>query len=178
MAAGEARYDRFGIFGDLIYVDLGASGSGPLGLGSASVSTEEWIITLMGEYRIVERGKTSVDLMAGLRVWGLDSGVNVTGAGGGNFSASGDEWWVDPMIGAKARVQGASPWYLTGWAMVGGFGVSSDIDWDLFGGVGYEVNDHFSMFAGYRAIGVDYQSDNLDFDIVQQGPVFGGVFKF
>jgi hypothetical protein len=178
MAAGEVRYDRFGVFGDLIYVDLGASGSGPLGLGSASADFQEWIITLMGEYRIIQQGNTSVDLMAGARIWGLGSSIDVTGAGGANFSASGDEWWVDPMIGVKARMQGASPWYLTGWAMIGGFGVSSDIDWDLFGGVGYEVNDYFSMFAGYRGIGVDYQSGGLDFNVVQHGPVVGGVFRF
>ena len=82
------------------------------------------------------------------------------------------------MIGVKTRLQGASPWYLTGWGMIGGFGVSSDVDWDVFGGVGYEVTDRVSLIAGYRAVGVDYESDDLLFDIIQYGPVLGGVFRF
>ena len=43
----------------------------------------------------------------------------------------------------------------TGWAMAGGFGVSSDFMWDLFGGVGYHFNDHFrqrSAIAGWASI--------------------------
>jgi hypothetical protein len=62
--------------------------------------------------------------------------------------------------------------------MVGGFGVSSDIDWDLFGGVGYQFNDTFSFVAGYRAVGVDYQDGDFLFDVIQQGPILGGVFRF
>lgn len=34
------------------------------------------------------------------------------------------------MIGAKARIETGTPFYFTGWGMIGGFGVSSDIAWD------------------------------------------------
>ena len=37
----------------------------------------------------------------------------------------------------KEPLQGSSPWFLTTWAMIGGFGVSSDIDWDVLAGVGW-----------------------------------------
>ena len=82
------------------------------------------------------------------------------------------------MIGVKGRLQGASPWYLTGWGMIGGFGVSSDFAWDVFGGIGYEFNDWFSVVGGYRGLGVDYESSDLLFDVVLHGPIFGAVFRF
>ena len=59
-----------------------------------------------------------------------------------------------------------------------GFGVSSDIDWDLFGGIGYEVSDRISLVGGYRGIGVDYSSGGFVFDVIEHGPILGGVFRF
>lgn len=138
-----------------------------------SLTTQLTIGTLMGEYRVVQQGKTSVDLMAGARLWAVSNDVTL-----GGLSGSDDEYWVDPMIGVKSRVQGASPWYVTGWAMIGGFGVSADIDWDLFGGVGYEFSDRFSLVAGYRGLGVDYSNDGFVFDVIEHGPILGGVFRF
>jgi hypothetical protein len=173
MAVGEARRDRIGVFGDILYTKLSGGTDILDGLVSASLTNQVFIGTLMGEYRVADWGKSSVDLMAGGRVWGVTNDLAI-----GGFSASSDQWWVDPMIGVKSRLQGASRWYLTGWGMIGGFGVSSDIDWDLFGGVGYEVSDRFSLVGGYRAVGVDYSSGGFVFDIVEQGPIFGAVLRF
>jgi hypothetical protein len=181
MAVGEARYDRFGIFTDIMYTKLTVDGTGPLGVVSASLTNQLIVGTLMAEYRVIEQGKTSVDLMAGARVWGVTGDFEVTadiGPLSAGATGSDEKYWVDPMIGVKSRLQGASPWYLTGWAMIGGFGVSSDIDWDLFGAVGYEVNDRFSFVAGYRGAGVDYEDGDFKFDVIQHGPVLGGVFHF
>jgi hypothetical protein len=182
MAVAEARYDRFGIFGDLMYTKLSVDGTGPNGLFAADVTNQMITGTVMGEFRVIEQGKTSLDLMAGARIWGVTGDLEVTSTNGGGpqlgFEADGDKYWVDPMIGVKTRLQGASPWYLNGWAMIGGFGVASEIDWDLYGGIGYEVNDRFSLVAGYRGVGVDYSDDGFVFDVIQHGPVLGGVFRF
>ncbi|MCX7350378.1 MAG: hypothetical protein NTZ54_12935, partial [Alphaproteobacteria bacterium] len=68
--------------------------------------------------------------------------------------------------------------YLASWAMIGGFGVGSDLMWDLMGGAGYEFTDNVSVFAGYRAMSVDYSNDSFVYDVVQNGPVVAAVFKF
>lgn len=176
MAVGEARYGRFGIFGDLLYTKLSIDWTSEGGLQSASLTDQLIVGTMMAEYRVAAQGKTSLDLMGGARVWGVANDLALSGIING--SESSETYWVDPMIGIKGRVQGASPWYLTGWAMVGGFGVSSDIDWDLFGGIGYECKNWLSVVAGYRGLGVDYQNDELQFDIVEHGPIMGAVFRF
>ena len=92
--------------------------------------------------------------------------------------ASDGDTWVDPLIGAKFRTDINDRVYLTGWAMVGGFGLSSDNMWDVMGAVGYKFNDLFSVVVGYRGFGVDYSEDGFVYDVTQKGPVIGGVFKF
>lgn len=67
---------------------------------------------------------------------------------------------------------------LTGWAMAGGFGASSDFMWDLYAGIGCDFNDRFSAVLGYRGTGVDYENDGFLYDVVQHGPVLGGIFRF
>ncbi len=178
MAVGEVRYSRFGVSSDFIYTRLSADGSGPAGFVDSDFTNELVVATLMGQFRAAERERSSVDLMAGARLWNVSADLTLTGPGGGTASAGFEETWVDPMAGVKGRLQGSSPWYATGWGMVGGFGVSSDFAWDVLGAVGYEVRDWFSFVAGYRAFGVDYQDDGFVFDVIQHGPVISGVLRF
>jgi hypothetical protein len=178
MTVGEVRHGRFGVFADLIYTSLSADGSGPAGFVDADLSNDLTVATLMGQFRAAERGRSSADLMAGARLWNVNADLTLTGPAGGTASAGFDETWVDPMIGAKGRLQGRSPWYATGWGMVGGFGASSDFTWDVVGGVGYEVRDWLSFVAGYRAFGVDYEDDGFVFDVIQHGPIVSGILRF
>ena len=46
------------------------------------------------------------------------------------------------------------------------------------GGLGYQATDSFSLVAGYRAMGVDYRNDSFVFDVTQDGPILGAVFRF
>jgi len=179
MAVGEARYDRFGVFADLVYASITAEGSLVDGLLDARLEDDLVIGTLMGQYRAAEQGRTSLDLMAGARIWhvGLDLDLS-TPLSPATLSVDEDQTWVDPMVGAKGRLQGDSPFYLTGWAMIGGFGVSSEVAWDALGAVGYEVTDWISLIAGYRALGVDFQDDDFMFDASLHGPVVSGVLRF
>ena len=126
-------------------------------------------------WRAVDEPTASLDLMAGARLWSVETSIDPVGGalGGADFSSS--ETWVDPVLGAKGRVQLPSNFYLTGWGMVGGFGVSSKARWDVMGAVGYEVTEATSFIAGYRALGVDYRDGDFLFDVVQSGPILGAL---
>jgi hypothetical protein len=54
----------------------------------------------------------------------------------------------------------------------------ADLDWDVAANLGYQFTDRISAVAGYRALGVDYNQDGFVFDVVQQGPILGMVFRF
>ena len=94
------------------------------------------------------------------------------------FSGDDGATWVDPMVGIKSRIDTGSPLYFTGWGMIGGAGVGSDLSWDVMGGVGYQWTDSFATVLGYRALGVDYRNDGFVYDVTQQGVILGGVFNF
>ncbi|WP_051420087.1 hypothetical protein [Rhizobium sp. IBUN] len=188
MVVGEAHNGTWGVFTDLIYLKIeadrsltGAIGGIPLNL-SGTLETTSVTATLMGEYRAVAIPTASLDLMAGVRVWSVDNqlslGLTAGGAPLAAFSGTERQSWVDPMIGAKTRVDMTSSWFLTGWAMIGGFDVSSNLSWDLMGGVGYQWNNAVSIIAGYRALGVDYSHNGFVFDVTQQGPVLGAIIRF
>lgn len=179
MGVAEAHYDKFGLLTDVVYTRLSASGSaGPLGLVRAKATNDQLVFTAMGTYRVVEDGKSWVDVMAGARLWHISGDLTLTGPGGRSISTGLSETWVDPMVGMRVYAQGASPLYLTAWGMIGGFGAAADIDGDILAGVGYKITNWASIYAGYRAYGVDYSKDNFSFDAIQHGPVIAGVFRF
>src|SRR5688572_26868627 len=175
MLASEFRYGRYGLFTDLMFVKVSGGAGTPLGLlaDSISVDTKSLALTVAPEYRLFEDQSGSLDIMAGIRVWSVDTDLSFSGGLLDGASASDGDTWVDPLVGAKGRFNLTPKLYLTGWAMAGGFGVSSDFMWDALGGVGYEFNQTFSAVLGYRGTGVDFEEDGFVYDVVQHGPIAG-----
>ncbi len=201
MGVAEAHNGTWGVFVDLNYTSLSADKSRSRALErdileqftveaqvSASADIKEFIGTFMGQWRAVDSDQVTLDVMAGARYWNIENDIEVEGtlAGGGplglsitkEVSGSDGASWVDPMVGVKSRIDTDTAFYFTGWGMVGGFGIGSDFNWDVMGGVGYEWTDHFSTVLGYRALGVDYEDDGFVYDVVQQGVALGAVFNF
>ena len=179
MASAEIRYDRFGLFTDLMYVKLsGASASLGILSDRIEVDTETLVFTAAPEYRLLDRPRGSLDAMVGGRVWSVDTEISFQGGDLDGTDVSDGETWIDPLIGVKGRYDITDKFFLTSWGMIGGFGVSSDFMWDAWGGVGYEINDTFSAVLGYRGTGVDFEDDGFVYDVIQHGPVLGGIIRF
>ena len=180
MFVGEIRYQRYGLFTDFIYVKISGSKGTPLGLaaGSVNVDTKTLTATIAPEYRLVETPRGSLDVMAGARIWSVDTDVSFSGGLLNGRSASDGDTWVDPLIGVKGRLDLGRNFYLTAWGMIGGFGVSSKFMWDAWGGVGYDFNNRISAVVGYRGLGVNYENGGFKYDITQYGPAIGAVIKF
>lgn len=101
------------------------------------------------------------------------------------FSGSGNQDWVDPIIGARVIVDLSERWQLLVGGDVGGFGVGSDFTWSALGLVGYQ----FPLFGveatavgGYKALYQDFDegSDNTLFkwNMTMHGPLVGLVIRF
>jgi opacity protein-like surface antigen len=182
MAVGEARYERFGIFGDLVYVKVSGATATPRGLIADRVAFGQAVTigTFAGTYDLSRWERLTLQAMAGVRIWSVDASLEISGGliPVGSLSREQRQTWADPMLGLKARYDVDERWFLTGWGMAGGFGAGSEFGWDLFGGVGYEITDRFSLAGGYRGVGVDYSKDSFVWDITMHGPVVGGVYRF
>jgi len=179
MLYGEVRNDRFGLFADVLHMalEIDTSTPGPA-FSSATLNLEMTLATALGFYRIAEDGESHLDVLAGGRLWSIDGNLRLGAGALAGISATDDETWVDPVIGVKGRYAFNDKVFVKGWAMIGGFGASSDFMWDVFGGLGYQFTDRFSATAGWRHVGVDYSNGAFLFDVDIDGPIIEGSFRF
>ena len=186
MLKGELRNDRVGIFFDVLHMSLEGANATPRGLffSSAELDVSMWSGTALGFYRVAEDGVSHLDALAGLRVYSFDADLAF---GAGILPAiqlQEDHIWVDPVVGFKGKyglgdIGGLSDdFFIEGWGLIGGFGVSSKFTWDVWGGLGYQVNDWFSASAGWRHIGVDYSKGAFVFDVDFDGPMIDLTVSF
>jgi hypothetical protein len=181
MAAGEARYGPWSFGFDFMYSDLGASVGTPRGIVADDIDIDSTLLvgTLVGGYAVWSDDKAHLDVVAGARVWSVDTEFKFDGGALDGRSRSDGATWVDPMVGVKGRVDlGDSSFFLAGWGLVGGFGVGSDFSWDAMASLGYEFSESVAVTVGYRGLGVDYSEDGFVFDVTQHGPILGASFQF
>ncbi|MCX7305508.1 MAG: hypothetical protein NTV73_14440 [Hyphomicrobiales bacterium] len=178
MFTGEARNGRYGLYTDFLYLGTGGGGtlSGPLGV-AVDVGINNIIWSFGGSYRVLDNGTATVDLMAGGRLWYMDTDIALAGPVH-TLQGSGSKTWVDPIIGVAAAVDLGNGFGLKGTADVGGFGAAADLDWQVVGALQYQYNQTVSFELGYRYLDVDYSKDGFVFDIAMQGPIVGATFKF
>jgi hypothetical protein len=186
MGLGEARNGRF-VFGmDLTYSKIGTTVDNPRQDGalidSMEVDSAVWMVTGFGGYTVYDTEALQVDVIGGARYWSVDNDFKVNTFNSsdplnGRTYSDGAEW-VDPLVGVKLRADLTHKVYVTSWGMIGGFGLGSDVMWDVMAGAGYSFTDHVDMFAGYRAVSVDYADDGFVYDMVQQGPLLAAVVRF
>ena len=152
----------------------------PLGIlaDKVSVTNTATMLTGVAGYAVYDTDMARLDLIAGGRLWSVNNEFDLKGGLLGGASKDDGATWVDPLVGAKLRVNVTEDVYATGWGMIGGFGAGSQLMWDLMGGAGYKFNDTFSLFAGYRAVSVDYSDNGFVYDVVEKGPILAGVFQF
>lgn len=86
--------------------------------------------------------------------------------------------WVDPFVGFRGRCQLWENWYLTGRGDIGGFGVSSDLTWNVYGAIGLDLTQKTSIELGYRYLQLDYQSGPVSIDAAMKGPFVGMRIEF
>lgn len=183
MGLGEARNGRFVLGLDLTYSKVGSEidnprdGPGQI-INKANVDTTSWMVTGYGGYSIFDTEDVRVDLIGGARFWSINTEIEVDFSNLADRTFDDGASWVDPLAGVKLRLDLTPDVYIASWGMIGGFGVGSDLMWDVMAGAGYSFTEHFDVFAGYRAVSVDYSDDGVVYDFVQQGPVVAGVFRF
>jgi hypothetical protein len=165
--------EKFGMLVDYNYLDLGTEKSKALGNIEASFTSN--ILNLAGTYRFLH-GKHTLDGVAGIRYTKLDAGISLR-VRNLAINLDGDHSWVDPIVGLGYNYQISDRWTLRLYGDIGGFGVQSDFTWQALGLIDYQPWKNFAIVAGYRALGVDYETgsdaDRFTYDTTIFGPVVG-----
>ncbi|RLD06037.1 MAG: hypothetical protein DRI65_07555 [Chloroflexota bacterium] len=178
MVGGEARKGRFGLIGDVIYMDIGAGGKTPgTSYGGVDLDFTLKHLALGGSYELTQSDDYELNALAGAYIWDLDNKLGFkTGTLPGQ-SISDDARWNDIFLGLKGKADINDKWSVNGWGMTAVAG-DSDAAWDIYGGVGYRYSDLVSIVGGYRHLELDYDNGPFLFDVEMSGPVMGATFSF
>jgi hypothetical protein len=79
-----------------------------------------------------------------------------------------DDWW-DPFLGFRGHYDLSKAFYLTGRADIGGFGVGSELSWQVNAGVGCRITRNLFTELTYRLYDVNYRNDGLTYDVLTHG---------
>ncbi len=90
------------------------------------------------------------------------------------------EGWIDPIIGVAGRINPDPDGmlYIPFYADVGGIVVGSDLSWQGKVALGLELHENLGVELGYRHLHVDYEGDDLDYEIMTTGPTLGITGQF
>lgn len=169
-----ARKDRLILLGDFSASSSSRDGLVPPGV-PAEGKLRQRSMTLVAGYRAIAEDRVTLDLLAGMRAWRIESKVS---AAGGAVQASPGKSFVDPIIALRTNITLAPRWSAIVYADFGGFGAGSERTSQLVATANYQVNDSLYLSAGYRRLDVDYRSGGTKVDVTMAGPIFGATLRF
>jgi hypothetical protein len=165
----------WGFLTDISYLNLAGQQAtpGPLPL-TMDVDFTNVMVELAGVYRFT-LDENALDLIGGIRYYGLDSEINVINA---PPRVDKDQDWIDAMLGVRYT------WTITdklNFMARGDIGVGgSDLTWNLAGIFNFQPWKHVSLLFGYRYMDIDFEdgsgADLFRYDMTMQGPLLGVNF--
>jgi hypothetical protein len=174
MGLVEADHKRLVLPLDIVWARLGDNQALPFPnilATSAEVKVDEFILTPKIGYRLLDQQKLKIDALTGFRYWHLGQNLQFSPSRLGlNFSGS--QNWVDPLVGGRILGALTPKVSVSIGGDVGGWGTGSQLDYQLFGILGYKINQKWALEAGWRYLDVNYRSSTV-YDVATSGVLLG-----
>jgi hypothetical protein len=194
----DAHNGRWGIFNDIVYVDVGGAKQhsrdfsiGNVGIPATattdlSLDLKSLIWTVAGEYRVMFDSAWTLDVLGGARELRMKPtlGYSITGdlgpvvlPGGRSGSKQVDERVWDGIVGIKGRYTfgDGGRWFVPLYLDVGTG--QSQLTWQVSGGIGYSYN-WGSAFATWRYLDYKFPSGKALDNISMSGPMLAVALRF
>ncbi|MBR0672414.1 hypothetical protein [Neoroseomonas soli] len=202
--AATARYDRFSLLTDVMYVSADAGGSRVeaadiLGVGrnpisstvnvSGNTNLKTTLWTLAGGYTVAAGSWGNVDVLAGFRYLGIEAtsdynlAVTLVGprgnagptfGGAGRLSGRDDIW--NGIVGVRGRINIGQSGFFVPYYLDLGAG-DSNFTWQTFAGIGFQ-NGWAGVQLGWRYMSYDQGSSSLVQDLTMSGAYIAVNFSF
>lgn len=182
MLYAEASNDKWAIGSDIIYMSL-AQGLKPADYyWSGEVTAKQFAWEVSGLRKV----NPWLELGVGGILNSVNSGVDVQLAliGGPPVFKSKEmtKTWFDPMLIARIKSKAGEKFVYQFRGEIGGFGIGSDLAWQMQAVAGYQFSKLFSITGGYRIISLDYKTgsgqDYFHYNIDTFGPTLRFGFQF
>jgi hypothetical protein len=193
MGSVEAQKGRWGLFSDVIYIDVGdemagstalAQGALPLPPGvtaDASLDVEASVWMIAANLRVLDGEQSTFDAFAGVRTLDAEGTLDATLMSPlgpiASASSTAEDDNVDGVIGVKGKVSFGKrhQWFVPFYADIGAG--DSDRTSQAATGVGYTTR-WGELFATYRYLDYDMKSDRKIASLDFSGPAIGVSYRF
>lgn len=169
-----ARKGSWSLLADISYVGLEIEKQ--VAASTVTNESELYWTSIAGGYRVETGTATQLDVFAGARYYAVDN--EISSSGGVTGTRSNLEDWVDPIVGILLVHPVCPEATVELLADVGGFGVGSDLTYEIMPSVSYALNESLALRAGFRWMDVDFEDSDFEFDTTQAGFLFGLGFRF
>ena len=174
----EGFQGHWGIFADGIYGQLEKDQEHPGGLipGKRQYKATMSFVELAVPYRLTWNPVVA-DIFVGGRYNYLYQEIGIPSI---PRKVDGNTQWVDPFVGGRIFIPLTKSWFLGLRGDIGGFGIGNASDLALNGNVSinWQLNDLFSLHAGYRAYYLKYNEGDYQWEGTMHGPWLGLGFSF
>jgi hypothetical protein len=186
MLETSVRWRRWLLLLDGRYTSLTDRQSG----GSTQINIDQAILEFALGYRVWKRALgdpssgrfMNVDLVTGGRYWHNDLKLKLDSGLLPALKLDATEDFVDPLLGGRVRFDLTRRLALAFDADIGGFGAGSEFTWNARGLLDWRFAKHWTLRAGYRALGVDFSNSTpvgkTAIDLRYFGPILGISYRF
>lgn len=196
MGSLEASNGTWGVYSDLVYVDVGDSKTGTrdfsigrVGIPAGTAANVDydlkgWLWTLAGTYRVASTSTYKADLLAGARAldlrqkvrWNLAGNVGSIALPDRGGTREIDERQLDAIIGVKGRASFADgKWFAPYYVDVGAG--QSKFTWQALAGIGYSFG-WCDVVTAWRYVDYEMKSGEPVEEVNFNGPAIAVVFRW
>jgi hypothetical protein len=129
--------------------------------------------------RLVDSDRGSIDAIGGGRFWHLNNCLDLYPPNNAATVTVGQtKGRVDPVLGARFRLNANKGIFFNVKGDAGGFGVGSQLTYQIYAGVRREFKTKYAVLLGYRYLHVDYKNGGFLYDVHMNGLQAGFNIRF
>jgi hypothetical protein len=179
----ETVHDRWSFNTDIIYMHLKQDIDSGRIIKSGEVNVKQFAWEAAALYKLLPWLEAGI----GARLNSLDTKVDLItkdGIGGATQARNKSitQTWVDPILIARIKSDPSKKFIYQFRGDIGGFGIGSDLAWQIQAYAGYRFSKLFQLTGGYRVISADYNKGSGEerflYDVNTFGPVVRLGFNF
>lgn len=196
--AGKFKYKRVSFVYDISYVNLKGFGTEVPAENAPHILSSNWTVKqtlydLFLTYLFPSKSKSAmVDIYVGTRIWALNTEATIMRADtiqpadgytivDTTQSQKGyNNTWVDPVIGVNSEfvLSKDRKWIAYAKGDIGGFGVNSQMTWQMTAGAGYMLSPNFPLTLGFKYVGVNYDKEAKNWTVNDYGPILSIGYRY
>ena len=178
MLNAEASTGKWAIGSDLLYMDLAKGIEARNLISSGEITAKQLGWEVSGLYRVTPWLEVGLGGLLNSINSGADLNVKAIGGGTTSKSKSLTKTWFDPMLITRISSKSGEKFIYQFRGEIGGFGVGSDLAWQIQAYAGYRFSKLFQIMGGYRIISLDYESGSGENRFMYNVDTSGPVVRF